>query len=516
MSRAWPKTWLRCVHTCDGPAICHLMDNMQITNTNMAEVDWRENLPVYSLVGNSYVANTGRKMLSSKHVFEGLKLTSLKSKTIMRQRIMAWRSKSLQSQNISEQTCDGHHVAEQRSVHDSEQEVRSRMTQVQEPLPRLVNYAPPEPTANRTTTNGRGLQQTRPTRPAQRTQSSGLFPRAHIISLQIPRGPTGSSVGQDIAASHLLEPLLAEMFLSDNLQDRAFSTSRLIPSQDEIQRLVRSMPSFTWTEQDDQAFLTTQETRLQCPVSQVDINVGDAVLRLPCGHMGSADALQLALETSGRCPVCAYVVGTPLSQANARSNSVRSFMPPSLVAQQNEQSNGAGGLNNSVRSDRSSRVPDTSDNDEYNRRTRETQHTTHGQHGETNHATHEATSHGRSVETSVDTAGETDIQFNRATDVQTNTNNASAMHGEVEDERTAGISPSTHEGRGPSASQGIQAVQPATAHTEFETTGNSGTYDDSHAPPSDMLLGEVFTAENLEPRGASRCADSTDLCTSKD
>lgn len=520
--RAWPKMWLSCVHSCDVRAICHLMDNMQITTTNMAEVDWRENLPVYSLVGNSYVANTGRKMLSSKHVFEGLKLTSLKSKTIMRQRMMAWRSKSLQTQSTSKNASDGYHVTSQRSAGDNEREVRSRVNQEENQSRSFVYQAPLGTTANRMTHDGRDSQQPRPTRPTRQTQSSGLLPRAHIISLQIPRGPTGSSIGQDVAASHLLEPLLAEMFFSDNLQDRAFSASRLIPSQDEIQRFVRSMPTFTWTEQDDHAFLRTQETRLQCPVSQVDINVGDTVLRLPCGHMGSADALQLALETSGRCPVCAYVIGTPLPQPNARANSVRLFMPPSLLAQQNEESNGASVSNSSVRSDRSGRVPDVG-NDTDNRRTGERQNTTRGQHGETNHATndvaHNAMIHRPVNLTNVDTANETNVQFNRESNVQTNTSSASAMDGEANGEKNTESGQTTQGAPVPTVYQAVrpvQAVQPETANTELQTTGHSERYGQIHAPPSDMVLGEVLASDNLEPRGASRCADSTDSCTPED
>ena len=46
-----------------------------------------------------------------------------------------------------------------------------------------------------------------------------------------------------------------------------------------------------------------------CPITQVDLAEGDAVLVLPCGHAFLKDAIQTWLETeSATCPVCRHAL----------------------------------------------------------------------------------------------------------------------------------------------------------------------------------------------------------------
>jgi hypothetical protein len=50
-------------------------------------------------------------------------------------------------------------------------------------------------------------------------------------------------------------------------------------------------------------------TQERCPIMQSELDKGDVVLALPCGHVFLKDAIQTWLETeSAECPVCRHAL----------------------------------------------------------------------------------------------------------------------------------------------------------------------------------------------------------------
>jgi hypothetical protein len=62
-----------------------------------------------------------------------------------------------------------------------------------------------------------------------------------------------------------------------------------------------------------------------CPITQVDLVEGDAVLVLPCGHAFLKDAIQTWLETeSATCPVCRHALPSREMRPHVKSDSTDS------------------------------------------------------------------------------------------------------------------------------------------------------------------------------------------------
>jgi hypothetical protein len=62
-----------------------------------------------------------------------------------------------------------------------------------------------------------------------------------------------------------------------------------------------------------------------CPITQVDLAEGDAVLVLPCGHAFLKDAIQTWLETeSATCPVCRHALPSREMRPHVKSDSTDS------------------------------------------------------------------------------------------------------------------------------------------------------------------------------------------------
>ena len=62
-----------------------------------------------------------------------------------------------------------------------------------------------------------------------------------------------------------------------------------------------------------------------CPITQVDLTEGDAVLVLPCGHAFLKDAIQTWLETeSATCPVCRHALPSREMRPHVKSDSTDS------------------------------------------------------------------------------------------------------------------------------------------------------------------------------------------------